>query len=243
MARRAKPRWGWEQTHDTKDFAKREARVDVDWIAEQLDCKKENKLQDIERSVLVILLQFYSKQFEEGGPSNEEIQAALDEIVKSAATLSENLERLDDWSQKLLSEGYQKLHDDGDHGFDEADFEHSAYLFLEHLSGTSNARFVLATQILKDAVSVLDLPAEKKSRGPKPKKSIKRLIEGVAFAIEDHSDRGPLDGFYFNAVDERYEGPLVEILEHILTNFAPELGITNSAIGGQIRRTIGDLSR
>jgi len=42
---------------------------------------------------------------------------------------------------------------------------------------------------------------------------------------------------------DRYEGTLVEIAEHLLDRFAPELNISNAAIGEHIRRTIGDRAK
>lgn len=242
MARRAKPRWGWNHAHDTKDFSRRVSRIDFDWLAQQLDCKGEDQHRCIEKSILTILLTFYWGQFEDCGPSNEEIQSALAELVESATTLSKNLQRLDVRSRSLLSHGYQALHDHQGHAFDNEDLEHSAHLFLKHLSGHPNTSFVVAATILEDAVAMLDLPAEKKSRGPKPKVAIKTLIEDMGALIEEQCQNEPLQGFYFDAIQERFRGKLVKVLEHIIDRFAPELKITNSAIGGQIRRTIGDLS-
>jgi len=69
------------------------------------------------------------------------------------------------------------------------------------------------------------------------------IIFSLASTYREHTHQDPLEGFYRNAMTERYEGPLVEIAEHLLDRFAPELNISNGSISEQIRRTIGDRAK
>jgi hypothetical protein len=241
--RRAKPRWGWEITLDSDDLAKREATIDYDWLVVEIGGKYPTDPIDIERTISASLLSFYGNEFTDPGPTWEQVSATLEEVSCVARDLAMKIAHLDQRSRAALGLAYNRLAESDNNRLPENEIDESANLFLQHLSGRTEARIVDAAKVLAEAVDGVELPAEQKSRGPRPKQTVKRLIESIASMIEEHSDRGPLDGFHFNATDERYEGSLVEILEHILANFAPELGMTNSAIGGQIRRTIGDLSR
>ena len=243
MARRPKPRWGWEPTLESDDLSKREATVDYDWLVMKIGGNSPTNSQDIQRGFSTSLFEFYASEFSDNGPTWEQVSATLDEISSSARELSYKVERLDQRSRAGLSYAYDCLASSDDHGFSENELDDSAKLFVRHTSDETEAEIISAINILVEAVDRVELPIAQKARGRKPKQTVKRLIEAVAHMLEEYSDQGPLDGFYFSAIEERYEGPLVEILEHILHNFAPDLGMTNSAIGGQIRRTIGDVSQ
>lgn len=243
MAKRAKPRWGWEHTLDSDDLSKRESTVDYDWLVLMIGGNSPTNSIDIERAISTSLFEFYGNEFSDNGPTWEQVSTTLEEVSSSARGLAKKITDLDQRSRIALGLAYNRLVESDNNRLPENEIDESANLFLRHLSDTREARIISAATVLSEAVDRLELPTEQKSRGPRPKQTVKRLIGSIASTIEEHSDRAPLDGFHFNAIDERYEGSLVEILEHILANFAPELGMTNSAIGGQIRRTIGDLSR
>jgi len=78
---------------------------------------------------------------------------------------------------------------------------------------------------------------------PDPNLPLRNFIGSLAGIYKEYTHRDPLEGFYRNAMTDRYEGTLVEIAEHLLDRFAPELNISNAAIGEHIRRTIGDRAK
>ncbi|NOX40196.1 MAG: hypothetical protein GXP05_06695 [Alphaproteobacteria bacterium] len=243
MPRKIKPRWGAEPEHDQRDMAERQARLDFDWLAREISGSDAVDDEPIDNALLAILWQFYSSQFDNPDPTIEEIKEALSDTIEAAKSFSKKIEALDYRSRSWLAGSYDLLDASENRKYSDEDIENSAKVFITHLASTREPNIVRLIEVLEASVSLLDFPIEKKSRGPKPKVPIKNLIYQVAELIREHSGRNPLEGFYPNAIEERYEGRLVRILEHIFDNFAPDLNMTNSAIGGQIRRTIGDLSK
>lgn len=243
MARRTKPRWDWEPTHDAKDMYQRIARLDFEWLEEQIGSGLTPEIPTTEQSLLTILWTFYDAEFNDPVPNFDEVRAALGEISECAATLGEKLDSLDWKSGNWLGGAFQELADSSECRFTEPQIAESAELFL-NLSCKSPTRPILtAIKVLIDAIDNLDIPSEQKARGPRPKTSIKNLIYQVDLLIKEQSGRDPLDGFYYDPIEERYQGRFVRLLEHIFDRFAPDLNMTNAAIGGQIRRTVGNLSR
>jgi hypothetical protein len=216
---------------------RRENNLDLNWLKGELGGDGPASEQSIERSLLTALWPFYHQQFDDPSPSGEEMQAALSEISQAARSLKERLQSLDPRSRRWLAGGYEELSKSDQPNFSEQEISDSAFQFSEN--GANMARNV---EVLEAAISTLSFPIAKRSRGQKPKTAVKELIFSVSEILREHSGQDPLEGFHRDAINERYEGRLVRIMEHIFDNFAPDLNLTNAAIGEQIRRTIGDRS-
>ncbi len=242
MARKPKPRWNWEHTHDGNDMARREKNLDFDWLAARIGEGLIPGIPTTEQSVQTILWEFYNSHFDDCGPNFEEVRAAHNEILEAAEVLSSKVAQLDWLSHTWLQGGFYELEKAAKSKLGKKRVRKISKLFVRHSSSRKDARIMHAVDILRESISKLDYPIEKKTRGPKPKRTIKRLIGCIAYLIEEQSGIDALNGFHHDAITERYEGRLVQILEHIFDRFAPDLNMTNSAIGGQIRRTIGDMS-
>jgi hypothetical protein len=237
LARKIKPRWGWEHTHDGKDCYRREGHLDWDWLIHEIGEGDSSAAVTSSDYLSYTLDTFYMEQFEGPGPSGEEMEAAFREISQTAALLKEKLEGLDQSSKSFLGSGYDTLSNTNPPRFSEEELMDSATQF-----SWSSVKLIKNIEVFEAAVSALKFRATPKTKGKKPQMAIKNLIYRVSELCREYSDQAPLDGFYRNAITERYEGRFVAIMEHIFGKFAPELNLTNAAIGEQIRRTIGDRS-
>jgi len=119
----------------------------------------------------------------------------------------------------------------------------SARSFLGHSSESNKPQIIRDVEVLLRAIGAINYPVEKPKRGRKPQSNIKNLIYRISQIFDGYGKtQKSIEDFYFNAINEKYEGQLVEILTHVFDNFAPELKMSNNAIGEQIRRTIGNRS-
>lgn len=243
MARKINPKWGVEVEHDGIDMAKRQADLDFGWLVQQIGGDTPENTEAIRRELQTILFGFYSDQFDLPDPNLEEVKAALAETVEAAKIFSQKIKMLDYRSRSWLAGSYDLMDNSQSKKYSDDDIECSANYFLEHLSPSFEPKIVQLIEILDASVSMLEYPKEKRVPGPKPKVPIKNLVYQISELVREYSNTDPLKGFYLNAIDDCFEGRLVQILEHIFDRFAPDLNLTNSAIGGQIRRTIGDLSK
>jgi hypothetical protein len=243
MPRKIKPRWGAEPEHDQKDMVEREARLDFGWLVQQIGGPDAANDEAIDNALLAILWQFYGSQFDNPDPTIEEIKEALSDTIGAARLFSKKIQALDYLSRSWLAGSYDLLDASENRKYSDEDIENSAKVFIAHLASTREPNIVRLIEVLEASTSLLEFPVDRKSAGPRPKQPIKNVVFQISEMVREHSGADPLEGFYWNPIEDRWEGRLVRILEHIFDNFAPDLNMTNSAIGGQIRRTIGDRSK
>ena len=243
MPRRVKPRWGWEPTHDSKDASRREALLDWDWLYEQFGAVDEAACHKVWREISVALLPFYDKQFGVADVRIDEVEASLKDVAKSAKELSEKLQKLDWKSRTWLRGIWEDASKPGSKSEIPNAFPGVERYFDRNFSDTHQAMIVAILETAHDAITNYDFPREQISKGRKPQSHVKDLITGIASTLKTSTGIDPLQGFHYDAINERYLGKLVDILEHIFGRYSPELRLSNAAIGDQIRRTIGDRSK
>ncbi|MDW3117819.1 MAG: hypothetical protein R8G60_08530 [Roseovarius pacificus] len=108
MARRAKPRWGWEPTLESEDLSKREATLDFDWLVVKIGGNSPKNIMDIERAISVALLEFYGNEFGDTGPTWEQVSTTLEDVARSAHDLAQKIENLDQRSRIAFGLAYKK---------------------------------------------------------------------------------------------------------------------------------------
>lgn len=237
MVRGAKPRWGWEQTLNMPDLDRRQAQVELHHVARLMGNPDLGTDIKLGRDVSSLLMELYWDAFEEPGVSFEEMQATFDATKSACEELRRCVSEMDSrsrsWLTAYLFRTYRARRRQGK----EALFRALLRAAPRHEDAVTTLDFVI------EALGAVDLPIEPTKKGRKPNLAIRGFIVHLASILAEHTGKDPLTGFYRNAIEDRYEGPLVTLAEYILGRFAPDLGVTNASIGEHIRRTLGDRSK
>src|SRR6056297_849586 len=238
MVRRPKPRWGWEPTRDSPELLRRKRCVDFDHVIALFGETVPDPEVPLDVSLELALDSFFDDAFGDSEPTLSERQAAVDEIEKHLVALRDRVGALDYVTRAPLMEALLLTY----HERRRRVGREPTLRALARAAPNQDAALTTLDFLIK-AIETVDLPLDPIRRGRRPNTAMQEFILRLAGIYQEHTDRSPLEGFYRNAMTERYEGTLVEIAEHLLDRFAPELNISNAAIGEHIRRTIGDRAK
>jgi len=238
MARRTKPRWGWEPTRDSPELLRRKRCVDFDHVIALFGETVPDPEVPLDVSLELALDSYFDDAFGDSEPTWSERQAAVDEIREHLVALRDRVDGLDYVTRGPVMEALLRT-------YRERRRRDGREPTLRALARAAPKKSEALTTLgfLIEAIENIDLPQDPVRRGRRPNTAMQEFILRLAGIYQEHTDRSPLEGFYRNAMTERYEGTLVEIAEHLLDRFAPELNISNAAIGEHIRRTIGDRAK
>lgn len=233
MARKVKPRWGWDYSRDYDAFNRRMNNISVDHLCSLIGFNESNsgnfRLELFEHSIG----NFYFDQFGTKDPSNKETQAALSELKKATERFKFCVSNLDQVSRSVLGQGFEERFvesDDASFAIDIADL-----IFREEEK--------LETMLNRLVEAIDHAPHEERptKRGPKGNPALSELIWQFGQFYEGNTGQKAFDGFKNDQYeDDPSGGPFFDAVSYFINGFAPDLNLSNQSIGEYIRRTVGD---
>ena len=235
MVRKVRPRWGLEETHNVKDSSRRFDNISFEKVVALLGIENSYSEQDLFQSLVVAIDPFYFQYFDIPSPSNEEIKAALVELKKATERFEFCVSNLDFQSRRFLQSGFIRKLEEADNSEDIGLMSNYFY--------TERKKF---SRMLTGLVAAIDLtrtrPKETR-RGRKGNPAMQELVWQLAGVYENYTNRRAFEGFRFDPVTGQCGGPFFDFANYIVVSYAPELKLSNQAIGGYIRRVVGDLAK
>lgn len=235
MPRKVPPRWDYDEIWDVPDFERRDRNVDNDALLQALGYDAERSDETWLGRLNLCMTVFHRDQLDVPAPSEEEIDAALAEVKAASERFATCLRRLDRSSLRWLGAGFEIVMKDVEPG---SPVDEIAMRILNEREAFSEV-----VERFGRAADTAPRRSRTTRRGRRGNPAIKALICDLAYLYEENWQRPAVGGFRFDPVEERYGGPFFRPVYDFLTAFAPELGLSNHAVGEHIRRAIGDRSR
>jgi len=233
LARKVKPRWGWDRSRDYDAFNRRMNNISIDHLCSLIGFNEsnsgDNRLGLFEHSIGT----FYFDQFGIKDPSSKETQAALSELKNATERFKFCVSNLDGISKSVLGQGFEERFVDSDDGSYAADIADLIFREKEKLE----------TMLSRLVEAIDQAPNEERptKRGPKGNPAVYDLIRQFGHFYERNTGRKAFDGFINDQYDDDPSGgPFFDAVEYFINGFAPDLNLSNQSIGEYIRRTVGD---
>lgn len=244
MPKKVVPAWGWEpgaplpgsspRQSSSKSFEQRLSDVPFSELAAGLGLD-EARPGHFRNELTSVLKRYYGNAFSPGAPSSAQIRKALETVREQFAALRWTLDNLDHASRIYLEDALEAVlpldSDTRDEHelladgltFTDAELERYEELAYAFEAAADDAR--------------ADVPPPRRGR---PRDWITAaFVRDLAALYERHAGAPAYDRFAYNDLEERCEGPFMELAEATLRAFAPDKFRSNLALGEIVRATIG----
>ena len=237
MPRKVQPRWGWKPEINQAAFEKCFQRVNDQLVLELLGVSDSDNTTRHIKVISEIMGTFFWAYFEPDYPSNKEINAALQELQKAAKQFEHHFFKLD-WlsEQKLTQQIKSVIASRSDQATAEIYQTYYDMLFSEPYVGRNMLDFLF------EAIRITNVEERPARRGRPANYPIKNLIVHLARYYELCTGRNASKGVAPDPITGEFKSDFVQLTEHLLRSFDPNLSLSHEAIGEQIRSTIGDRS-
>lgn len=234
MSSKDQPKWNWKPRIDDDDIERRCSSVNFVQHARSLGAREPVAIEKIRDDIRFALTGLHVNATYDP-PSRNSMKNALRVLIKRAQELSDCLDALDYLSKFALESRLSEISNVEEPPLEEKLGQNAripADTELENLCASLNL-------LIRGSELTIETLPDKLFRIHRKSEALSKFVEILAKIYETQTDTSAFSGFGTDRSNGQYTGPFIALVQTLLDEFCPDWTFSNSAIGENIRRTLG----